>query len=155
MSTPNKVAAFVCVDYADKHTNQDTRRCRCIAHTADLSALIDINPSYFLTCHPERNRVILSTFVPLSVNSAKDLTPGTRCFGALSMTMLSLTAVHSLRTPPIHRPLRAPGSTRRLKFDGLVGADLSRTPPIYRPSLAFPISIQYMKNHNLTLLAHN
>src|SRR6266487_4933855 len=30
---------------------------------------------------------------------------------------------------------RAPGSTRRLKLDRVVGADLSRTPPIHRPWL--------------------
>ncbi len=73
MSTPNKVAAFVCVDYADKHTNQDTRRCRCIAHTADLSALIDINPSYFLTCHPERNRVIPAIPARVMLSATKHL----------------------------------------------------------------------------------
>jgi len=31
-------------------------------------------------------------------------------------------------------------SNRRLKLDGLVGADLSRTSPMYRPSVGIPVS---------------
>src|SRR6266702_5561736 len=87
MITPNKVAAFVCVDYADKHTNQDTRRCRFIAHTADLSALIGINSSYFLTCHHEHNRVILAIPARVILSEAKDLCPGVRSFASLRMTL--------------------------------------------------------------------
>ncbi|HEX9132631.1 MAG TPA: hypothetical protein VF844_10085 [Ktedonobacteraceae bacterium] len=44
-----------------------------------------------------------------------------------------------LRRPWWER-LRAPGFTRRLQLDALVGADLSRPPPMYRPSAPFPLS---------------
>jgi hypothetical protein len=44
MSTLNKTTSLVCVDYADKPMNRNIRRCRFIAHTADSSALIGINP---------------------------------------------------------------------------------------------------------------
>ena len=60
MSSPNKTSTFIRTDYAEEPT-QNIRRCRFIAHIADLSALIGINPTHYLAfqpehlCHPERS----------------------------------------------------------------------------------------------------
>jgi hypothetical protein len=76
MSSPNKMAALVCVYYAHEHITQDIRRCRFIAHTADSSALPGINPSYFMTCHHQRNRVILAIPALEILRFAQDGTDG-------------------------------------------------------------------------------